>query len=643
MKLQFIRLINFKQFYKEQIADFSTDDDLKITVFFGINGTGKTSLFTAINWCLYGTGDENTGEMFNKQAFDEASEGQKCPVTVTIGFRHKSIEYITERVRYFEKQGQKAVIKGNEFTLTEIDSLGQTKVIGNPKGKLDSILPANVREYFFFNGEKMEDLTKPGNRRIEDAIKNIMRLPIIDRAQKHLYDITKEYRKEIQRQGSVELDQLIKKQELIENDIERIKQEIKISEVEVAKATKQVSEIETLLEESREVGNLQIQRKQYNTQISKLEVERDNLAQSICDTVNRIYPINMANKAHDALTIVNSQVKKGKIPSGIKENFLKEILQKKECICGRPFSDYDESYETLKELLNRTQPNEFEDSVMQLRGDITTLSRITEEKVMNLKEKTKSYHEKTDEIEDYRRRVDDLSRHIGNAEEVNVDNLESRRQQFTTSIRLSHQKRGQNEQKIVQLQNDISNIIKKRAEEEKKQGELKKLSNREAMARKSSEAITAIKEKFYEETRKQIENETKSVFDKLAWKTDQFNEIRLDPEFHLEVIDRWNKPSRDELSAGERQILSLSFIAAMTRLSGEEAPVIMDTPFARLSGVVLQNVALYLPDLLSQLILFVTDQEWSESSRSGLEPKVGAQYKLEFSDGITEIKEVPFG
>lgn len=642
MRLQFIRLINFKQFYKEQHANFSTEEDLKVTVFFGITGTGKTSLFTAINWCLYGTGDENTGELFNKQAFDEASEGEKCPVVVSIGFRHKSIEYIAERVRYFEKQGQDAVVKGNDFTLTQIDNLGQTKVIGNPAGKLDSILPANVREYFFFNGEKMEDLTKPGNSKIEDAIKNIMRLPTIDRAQKHLSDITKEYRSEVQRRGSIELDHLIKKQEQLENDIEQIKLEIKTSEVEVAKATKQVSELATLLEESREVGNLQIQRNQYNRQISRLEMERDNLAQSIFETINKIYPINLADKAQQALQIINSQVKKGKIPSGIKEDFLKEILIKGECICGRTFSIQDDCYNTLQELLDRTQPNEFEDSVMQLRGDIKTLSKVTEERVANLKEKTRDYQIKTEEIEDCRRRVDDLSRRIGNAEEVNIENLETRREQFSRSIKLSLQKRGQNEQKIIQIQSVIDGVMKARAEEEKKQGELKKFSNREAMARKSSEAINAIKVRFYEETRKQIENETKLVFDKLAWKTEQFNEIRLDPEFHLEVIDRWNKPSREELSAGERQILSLSFIAAMARLSGEEAPVIMDTPFARLSGVVLRNVALHLPELLPQLILFVTDQEWSESSRSGLEPKVGAQYKLEFSDGITTIREVPF-
>ena len=92
MKLLFMRIINFKQFYGEQTVTFSAEKDLNVTIFHGLNGTGKTSLFTSINWCLYGTGDEGTGELLNKQAFEESKDGSTIPVVVTIGFRDKGIE-----------------------------------------------------------------------------------------------------------------------------------------------------------------------------------------------------------------------------------------------------------------------------------------------------------------------------------------------------------------------------------------------------------------------------------------------------------------------------------------------------------------------------------------------------------------------
>ncbi len=642
MKLLFMRIINFKQFYGEQTVTFSAEKDLNVTIFHGLNGTGKTSLFTSINWCLYGTGDEGTGELLNKQAFEESKDGSTIPVVVTIGFRDKGIEYIAERVRYFTKRDNETNFVRNEFTLTQLDRLGNTKVIPNPEGKMDSILPKNVREYFFFDGEKMDDLTKPGNSKIEEAIKNIMRLPIIDKAEKHLLGITREYRSEIQRMGDDRVDQLINIQNKLEEEIDQLKTQNKNREQEIIKGNRQIEEIESLLADSREVGDLQVQRNSLNSQIQRLEQQRGNLAEAIFKLANLLFPIFLTNKAAATLTLINSKVGQGKIPSGIKEPFLQEILNKGICICGRPFEAHSHAYDTLNELLQQTQPNAFEDSVLKLRGEISTISRLTSERFSILSEKSKEYNEKGNEIEDLSRKVDELSRRIGNSQEIDISALESKRAAFVNSVKMLYQAVGQCEAKINQKQDQIVEIIREREVEEKKQQELVKLSMREKMARLSTEYMTSIRERFYEETRKQIESETKKVFDTLAWKTEQFNEIRLDQDFHLEVIDRWNKPSREEMGAGERQILSLSFIAAMVRLSGEEAPVIMDTPFARLSGNHLKNVANKLPDLVPQLVLFVTDQEWNDSSKAGLEPRVGAQYQLHFIDGCTTIEEVPF-
>ena len=50
MKIKSLELTNFKQFYGNQIVDISTSSDKNVTVFRGVNGTGKTSLFTAINF-----------------------------------------------------------------------------------------------------------------------------------------------------------------------------------------------------------------------------------------------------------------------------------------------------------------------------------------------------------------------------------------------------------------------------------------------------------------------------------------------------------------------------------------------------------------------------------------------------------------
>ena len=643
MKLTYLRVINYKQYYHEQSASFSTDDQLNVTVFHGKNGAGKTSLFNAVNWCLYGEGIAGTGELLNKQALDEAREGDRLPVVATIIFQDHGIEYIAERVKYFTKQNGQAVLNKDEFTLSKTDRLGQTTKIPNPVGIMDSILPVNVRQYFFFDGEKMVDLTSPGNSNIEDAIKNIMRLPIIDKAVRHLSEITKDYRGEIQKIGTDRVDDLIERQSRLEKDIEELKEEIKKYETEINKGNRQLEEIDAGLLESREVGNLQKQRDEIEKQLRLLDSNRKEQENSIVKLVNPLYPLFLRDKIQIALEIINNNIGKGKIPSGIKEQFLKEIINQGVCICGRHFEPNSECYDILINLLHESLPSTFEDAILNLRGDAAAISRITSVNYENLIEKTKRHSELGEQIEQLDRKKDELSRKIGNHEDVNLAGLEQRRIEFSRNIKLLNQRIGQCESKIEYSQNEMKSIIKLREIEEQKQSELKNLSMREKLAREATEAITKIKEQFYEETRKRIECETKKVFESLAWKTDQFNQIRLDQEFHLEVIDRWNMPAREELSAGERQILSLAFIAAMARLSGEDAPVIMDTPFARLSGEHLQNVSRNLPDLVPQLIVFVTDSEWNVASRSGLEPRIGAEYNLNFVDGITSIEEVPFG
>jgi DNA sulfur modification protein DndD len=147
---------------------------------------------------------------------------------------------------------------------------------------------------------------------------------------------------------------------------------------------------------------------------------------------------------------------------------------------------------------------------------------------------------------------------------------------------------------------------------------------------------------FADDMRQRIEAKTKEIFKSLIWKDSHFQDICLGPDYRLEVIDRYGLPARPELSAGERQVLSLSFITAMSRVSEEEAPLVMDTPFGRLSSHHRNSITEHLPELADQLVLFVTDEELRDQARQNLEPRIGTEYRLEFDreTSCTEIVEV---
>ena len=71
MKLERITLENFRQYFGKQRLEFSRDPQKNVTVIHGVNGAGKTSMFLAINWCLYGKSYENVKVIENVGEFNE--------------------------------------------------------------------------------------------------------------------------------------------------------------------------------------------------------------------------------------------------------------------------------------------------------------------------------------------------------------------------------------------------------------------------------------------------------------------------------------------------------------------------------------------------------------------------------------------
>jgi len=645
MKIYLVRITNFKQYYGEQQASISDSREFNITVFHGVNGAGKTSLFYAINWCLYGIGEGEIGEILNKRALKEASINDKIPLVVTVCFTHKKEEYMAERVIVYKKVDEnEAKIEKRNFFLTVTDINGNTKTKDNPIGLMNSILPENVREYFFFDGEKIDDLTRPDNQKIENAIINIMRLPIIDKTYDHLYGIANEYRKDLKKKGSAKVSDLITKEEKLEKALQNKKDEKDEIQEELRKGKQQISDLKSILRENRKSKDLQMQRDMLSEQFKFLNDQYGNYISKIQESVIKLYPIFLVNDFKTSLNIVNSKREKGEIPSGLKEQFIQDLIERDICICGEKISEKDHAKDHLLSMIKDAHSTEFEDMIIKLPGDILSLNKIINSEYENLEEFCRDKSTLEINIDKIDRKIDEIKRQLAEFPDINIADLENKLSKFEDNQKVNVGKLERIKYEIENIEKDINETVKEREKEEEKQNELKLLARKEELARKASDAVLKIKEEFYEQTRLKIEEETKRVFSELAWKSEQFQDIRLDPDFHLEVIDLWGSPSREELSAGERQILSLAFICAMVNLSGEEAPIIMDTPFGRLSSNHLDAVAKALPKLVPQLILLVTDREWDTASKSHLELHVGEIYNLTFdeSTGSTTIEEVSF-
>ena len=88
-------------------------------------------------------------------------------------------------------------------------------------------------------------------------------------------------------------------------------------------------------------------------------------------------------------------------------------------------------------------------------------------------------------------------------------------------------------------------------------------------------------------------------------------------------------------SAGERQALALSFMAALNYVSGFKAPLVIDTPLGRIDeGKPKWQIAENLPRYLEQrqVIMLVTGSEYTDEVRKRLINRVGKEYRIRFDE-----------
>jgi len=645
MKLERITLENFRQYYGRQRLTFSKDPQRNVTVIHGVNGSGKTSLFLAINWCLYGEGVSNVGELISKEAISRAQPGETVQTLVELTFTHNGERFLVSRRLSGVKQpdGSIAIGDQDDFTMMRIQLDGQAKRVNNPIGTMNAILPSNVRTYFLFDGEKIDNFAKPeASDEVRYAIYNVLKLEVLTRGRKHLEDVAAEYRRELKRVSTGELRDLVEREEKAREERERALARKEELEREVESARRKIADIDQRLREIQNARALQQQRERIERDLKQRENELSELINDIRGIATSSFVTIAQPAIEQALAILDEKRERGEIPSNIRQQFIQDLIERMQCICGRPFEKNSPEHRRLLALMDSTFPGSLEDEVLDTSAALRPLIERGQTLKESLDRAMRRRTDLLDLIQALDEELDDVSRQLKGSPQEEISRLEKQRQDFRADIESYRLEQGNLDTRIEALNKEIAELEKQIEKAKKAESKERLLTRKASLAQRAADAIDEMYQVFADEMRQRIEAETKRIFKQLIWKDSHFQDIRLGPDYNLEVIDRYGLPARPELSAGERQVLSLSFITAMSRVSGEEAPLVMDTPFGRLSSYHRNSITKHLPELADQLVLFVTDEELRDEARRNLEPRIGAEYRLEFDRGTscTEIVEV---
>lgn len=649
MKLMRIELCNYRQYKGKQKIDLSTDSAKNFTIIEGVNGAGKTNLLNAITWCLYGVEDHLSKypdseklPKYNERVFLELEEDSSIECYAKLTFGEKKADFRVERYFDVRKLDGGAEVAGEKFDVWYRTDRGWTTP-ANPDFVVKSrILPYEIRNFFFFDGERLDEFFKMGgNKYVERGILDVAQIGLIDKAYSHLDTVMAGFRKSASK-GFPDLEKIQRDIESKRKKIERLKSQLEEKEKELMDANKNLAEIESYLRSYpvKSIQDLQTKRDSYKEEIEKIDVEIGDLkeenTQRIITSVQYIYA---KNAIVGSLRLIEKETQKGRIPPSIRDTFIRELLESEKCICGTDISS-GPGREKVESLLKTVLPSKIADLFDEGKYKFMNLLKKSDD----FKNKSVEYARRLKKLEERREECEaelsQIDTQLGKIDEKEVLAKESQRQVFVGAISDALLETDLLKGKIRtegESMNELTIEFGKKTREKNKAHLLMKKID---ICERALQLLSEKKQEIVDYIRKEVESNTKEFFFNLIWKKGAFRNVVIGADYKISVTSEYGKPCLGTLSAGERQILALSFMAALYTVSGFDAPMIIDTPLARISGEHRRNIAKALPEYLNktQVTLFMTDTEYTNEVRKELIKRVGKEYKLEFKEKITRVK-----
>jgi DNA sulfur modification protein DndD len=655
MKLERLQVENFRQFYGEQEIEFSQDQKKNVTVIHGSNGSGKTTLLNAFLWLFYGDITlPKPEEIASERAMAEVGASGTVDVVVQLSFDHDGRDYTARRTKTVRRN------RSSDFTGTEvqhdlhlefIDESGNRKVRGNASDSLRQIMPERLREIFFFDGETIDELSAIGGQeKIQTAIQNIMGLTILERGKRHLDTVRKRFEQEVSKHGSEELSDLYEERSDIEGRKATLEEELQDTRNSKEKAEEELEDVEQRLSELEESRELQQERSGLKEDVSDLEdqVERTNteLAQRISDAG---YVPFAAPAVEETAIMLRQMREKGEIPSEIKTRFVDDLLEMGECICGRDLVPDSEPYRNVDKWREAAGSSELEEAAMTIAGRLTEIADDEEQIYEDIDEFLGRRSELKDDIQRKEERLSEISSKLEDIETEDISRLESRRSDLQDQISEYDQEIGRLNGRIDDIEEELQELSDQidTVEEQNKKADLAR--RRAQMAEFLRDKINNLFEQYQDEVRKSVNDRVNDIFGDIIAK-DYYAQIGDD--YSLKILKDVGSEETIPVakSRGERQVASLSFIAALISLareryqSDEESiyftggiyPMIMDSPFGSLDPVYQKRVSAMLPNMAEQVVVLVTQTHWTDEVAGEMDQVANERYHLEYHNPSDE-------
>lgn len=667
MILMELKMENFRQYYGVQSVEFSYDKSQNVTILFGENGKGKTGIYRAVMFGLFGNkyiSQDNPNDLIHLVNLKKINENDgKAEATVSVKFVSGEYTYIIERkVSAFKVNNQIRETLG-QSSLSQIDQEGNVNPdilteIDQIKDKINAIMDEEIKDFFLFDGEKIDTLAKSdkqSRKEVKNAIQKLLNIDTLTTAKERIDEEVKSLRNKI-RNERVDYNRENPEEKLskIKEDQENYELRIKNNHLEINNIDAVIAKNQNTLEQNKEI----ILKKEEKNKLNNDLMENSENIKAIKNNINNV----LIKRLPHLLTfeIVNTNYNLisnfvGESKYSIPEELLTESLKNNHCIvCDNNLNEnyisrnhiehllesntFSETYSLARDLINYIESgkinydNEKENLLHQIRHYDNLISKRNE--IIKKKEKLAK------ETREFAKSDVDLK------VIQNIIDQESRKKLM---LEIDSEEYNKKITELLQEEEKFQNLIDENIKNSKKVDVDTKTFN---ILYEIGKDIKTIEKEFTTNMRELLGNYTTDIFKMLIDKKDKdiIDRVDITSSFEINATNKSKIIFTQDISQGQRQILALSFITALAKLaSRDEAenkidyPLFMDSPFNRLSGLNRDNLIENIPNLTSQWILLLTDTELTLSEEAMFKQtgRIGNWYRInQIEVNHSEIEKV---
>lgn len=657
MKLLSIKFCNFRQFYGKTPEIILASGLQNTTIIHGNNGAGKTTILNGFTWVLYEkftAAFSSPDLLINKRAITEANLGTSVECWVEINFEHESKRYQVKRKCFAcqDKEGKIQYSQNQFFMLISGDDGCWYPPLEQPEDIINNILPESLYHYFFFDGEQIDHIFRSSdNNKIAEDTKELLGVKVLDRSIDHLKKAKKTLQDELKAIGESDIKKLLKEQTKLEQEKEKIHQRQQY----IIQQITQEEELKKLLSQRLLELSGAEELKQLKTELEKQEATlrrnliegRNQIKQSIS---SRGYTILLSDAISHFHSLIEELRGKGELPSGIKQQFVQQLLERKQCICGNELHEETEAYQQVQNWMNKAGIADVEEAAIRLESQVNELGKQSQDFWQNVDKNQANINQCRLELSQVETELDNIRNKFRHYPDEDIQALQTHLDELEDSLKELRLEQGANQHKLELIEKEIEAINKQVEKYKIREGKQALAQRRLTATQDAIERITEVRKRLEVQFRYALEQRVQEIFSSISF-TPYLP--RISNDYDLRLVENTSGVAVPvAASTGENQILSLSFIGGIidrvrewsqkNTLMGPDSstfPIIMDSPFGSLDEIYRRQVAKSIPQLANQLIVLVTKTQWRGEVEQEMANYIGKQYVLVYNSPKPDCEE----